>query len=178
LQTHQNNVSMNNIEREFIEQSIFRIQENTPKIIKCLGELSEEQIWLRPNEASNSIGNIILHLCGNIRQYIISALGDQPDVRQRDKEFSAKGEHTKEELQNKLTATLEQAINTIKNIDENRLIKIHSVQGFNYSGIGIIIHVTEHYSYHTGQIIFWTKQLTGKDLGFYANIDLNKKNKN
>lgn len=169
---------MNIVAQEFIKQTIFRIQENTPKIIKCLDELSEDQIWRRPNEASNSIGNMILHLCGNIRQYIISALGDQPDIRERDKEFSAKGGHNKEELQNKLTSTVEEAINTIKNIDENRLLKIHSVQGFNYPGIGIIIHVTEHYSHHTGQIIFWTKQLTAKDLGFYANIDLNKKNQN
>jgi len=169
---------MNNIAQEFIKQSIFRIQENTPKIIKCLIELREDQIWLRPNDACNSIGNIILHLCGNIRQYIISSLGDQPDIRERDKEFSVKGGYNKEELQNKLTATVEEAIRTIKNIDENRLLKIHSVQGFNYSGIGVIIHVTEHYSYHAGQIIFWTKQLTAKDLGFYANIDLNKKNQN
>jgi uncharacterized damage-inducible protein DinB len=77
-----------------------------------------------------------------------------------------------------LTDTIEKAINTIKNIDEPRLMKIYSVQGFNFSGIGIIIHVTEHYSYHTGQVIFRTKQLTGKDLGFYTNVDLNKKNKN
>ena len=169
---------MDTVAQEFIKQTIFRIQENTPKIIKCLDELREEQIWLRPNEASNSIGNMILHLCGNIRQYIISSLGNQQDIRERDKEFSAKGGYNKEELQNKLTSTVEEAINTIKNIDENRLLKIHSVQGFNYSGIGVIIHVTEHYSYHAGQIIFWTKQLTAKDLGFYANIDLNKKNQN
>ena len=169
---------MNIVTQEFIKQSIFRIEENTPKIIKCLDQLREKQIWLRPNEASNSIGNIILHLCGNMRQYIISSLGDQPDVRERDKEFSAKGGYNKEELQNKLTATVEEAIITIRNIDENRLLKIRSVQGFNYSGIGIIIHVTEHYSYHAGQIILWTKQLTAKDLGFYANIDLNKKNQN
>ncbi len=169
---------MNNITQEFIEQSIFRIRENTPKIIKCLGELSEEQIWQRPNDASNSMGNIILHLCGNIRQYIISALGRQPDIRERDKEFAAKGGYNKEELQTKLTATLELAINTIKSIDEAGLLKIYSVQGFNYSGIGIIIHVTEHYSHHTGQIIFWTKLLRGNDLEFYANIDLNKKNQN
>jgi uncharacterized damage-inducible protein DinB len=170
---------MNTIAQEFIEQSISVVEKkNTPKIIKCLDQLTEEQIWLRPNKASNSIGNILLHLCGNIRQYVISALGDQPDIRERDKEFSAQGGYTKEELLAKLTATLTQAINVIRNADEVRLMKIHSVQGFNYSGIGIIIHITEHYSHHTGQIIFWTKQLTGNDLGFYSHIDLNKKNKN
>lgn len=170
---------MNTIAQEFIEQSISIIdKKNTPKIIKCLAGLSEEQIWLRPNEASNSIGNILLHLCGNIRQYIISALGDQPDIRERDKEFSVKDGYNKEELLNKLTGTLEQAVSVIRNMDEPGLMKIYSVQGFNYSGIGIIVHVTEHYSHHTGQVIFWTKQLTGKGLGFYANVDLNKKNKN
>jgi len=170
---------MNNIAQEFIKQSISILEsKNTPKIIKCLDTLSEEQIWIRPNEASNSIGNILLHLCGNITQYIISGLGDQPDIRERDKEFSTKGGYNKEELQNKLTETLRQAVNVIGNMDESRLMKIHSVQGFYVSGVGIIVHVTEHYSHHTGQIIFWTKELTATDLGFYANTDLNKKNKN
>lgn len=169
---------MNNIAKEFIAQSIFNINENTPKIIKCLDDLSEEQIWVRPNKASNSMGNILLHLCGNIRQYIISSLGGQPDIRERDKEFAAKDGYSKKELVDKLVATVNEAIDVIRNVDEIRLLKIFSVQGFSQSGIGIIIHVTEHYSYHTGQIIFWTKQLKGKDLGFYANIDLNKKNIN
>ena len=73
---------MNNIAQEFIDQSISHINENTPKIIKCLDDLSEEQIWVRSNKASNSMGNILLHLCGNIRQYIISSLGGQPDIRE------------------------------------------------------------------------------------------------
>ena len=167
---------MNIIAKEFIDQSIFRINENTPKIIKCLDVLNEEQIWVRPNEVSNSMGNIILHLCGNIRQYIISALGGQTDIRERDKEFAARSGYSKKELQVKLVATVNEAIHVIQNVEEIRLLKIFSVQGFNLSGIGIIIHVTEHYSHHTGQIIFWTKLLMGNDLGFYTNIDLNKKN--
>jgi uncharacterized damage-inducible protein DinB len=170
---------MNTIAQEFIEQSVSIVEKkNTPKIIKCLDQLSEEQIWLRPNKASNSIGNILLHLCGNIRQYVISGLGDQPDIRERDKEFSIQGGYNKEELLAKLNDTLIHAINVMRNADEVRLMKIHSVQGFDYSGIGIIVHITEHYSHHTGQIIFWTKQLTGNDLGFYSHVDLNKKNKN
>ncbi len=167
---------MKTIAEEFIEQSINRIRENTPRINKCLDELNEGDIWLRSNESSNSIGNIILHLCGNIRQYIISSLGNAPDIRERDKEFSATGGLNKNELLNKLSATVEDAVNVIKNCDEKSLLKIHSVQGFSISGMGIIIHVTEHYSYHTGQIAFWTKLLKNKDLGFYAKIDLNKMN--
>ena len=104
---------MNTIAKEFIEQSIYRIEKNTPKIIKCLDQLTEEQIWLRPNDASNSVGNILLHLCGNIRQYAISALGDQPDIRERDKEFSTKSGDTKTELLNKLTTIVDEAKNII-----------------------------------------------------------------
>jgi len=163
---------------EIIEQSIFRLGENTPRIEKCLNEMSEEDIWKKPNNSSNSVGNIILHLCGNITQYIISSLGEKEDHRNRDAEFSTSGGYNKSELFNKLTLTLDEAIYILKNLNEKDLLKIQSVQGFNYSGIGIIIHVVEHYSYHTGQITFWTKLLKDKDLGFYSNIDLNIKNKN
>jgi uncharacterized damage-inducible protein DinB len=67
-------------------------------------------------------------------------------------------------------------VTVIKNIKEDELLPPRSVQGFNYSAIGIIIHVVEHYSYHTGQIIFWTKLLKNRDMGFYAGVDLNRRN--
>lgn len=162
--------------KEFIDQSIQRIDENNQKIITCLKELEEAETWKRPNQNSNSVGNIILHLCGNIRQYAISSLGQIEDIRERDKEFSADGGYSKSELLKKLTDTVEQAKNIIKNSSEAELLRKRQVQGFTHSGVGIIVHVTEHYSYHTGQIIFWTKLLRDKDLGFYANINLNKKN--
>jgi len=169
---------MKNLGREFIDQCVLRINEYTDKVFSCLDELDEEEIWRRPNEASNSGGNIILHLCGNIRQYIISSLGRLPDNRERDKEFSAKGGYTKSELKRKLRTTVDDAIKTIEESDEDILTQIRSVQGFTMTGVGIILHVTEHYSYHTGQIIFWTKFLKNKDLGFYVGFDLNRKNKN
>src|SRR6476659_5112427 len=95
---------MNNvIAKEFVEQCIYIVEtKSTPKIVKCLDQLTEEQIWVRPNKASNSIGNILLHLCGNIRQYVISALGQQEDVRERDLEFSTLGGLNKSELLLKL----------------------------------------------------------------------------
>lgn len=168
----------NAFSKEFIDQSIYRIEESTRRVIKCLEEIDNIEIWKSPNDQLNSIANLILHLCGNIRQYIISALGGAEDTRERDKEFSTKGGPAKSALLNELTHTVSEATGIIKNIDESRLTKIYSVQGFNLSGIGIIIHVTEHYSYHTGQIAFWTKQIKNKDLGFYAHIDLNVKNAN
>ena len=168
----------NKISAEFIEQSICRINENTPRIIRCLNELSEEEIWLRPNPSSNSIGNLIFHLCGNITQYILSSLGNTKDERDRDKEFSATEGLTKDELKHKLVDTVNAAVNIIQSCTKKDLKRVRDVQGFQLSGIGIIIHVTEHYSYHTGQIAFRTKQLKNIDLKFYDGVDLNVKNKN
>lgn len=141
-----------------------------------MNELEEAEIWKRPNNASNSVGNLILHLCGNITQYIISSLGGEEDKRERDKEFSANGGYPKSELIDKLKLTVENAITIIQNMDADGLLRKRYVQGFQISGMGNIIHVTEHYSYHTGQIIFWIKLLRSKDLNFYEGIDLNKKN--
>ncbi len=167
---------MRNVTQEFIQQSTHRIELNTPRIAKCLAELSEDEVWHRPNESSNSIGNLILHLCGNITQYIISSIGGETDNRVRDEEFAATGGFTIAELLNKLETTVLKAVTVIKNCDEESLLKVRNVQGFTYSGIGIIIHVTEHYSYHTGQIALLTKMMKNKDLGFYAGMNLNIKN--
>ena len=162
--------------KEFVDQSIFYIDKSTPRIRTCLDEINEGQLWTKPSPVSNSIGNIILHLCGNITQYILSALGQVEDSRDRPKEFSAEGGYNRSELISKLEKTVLDANEVIKSMDENRLLKIYKVQGEELSGVGIIVHVTEHYSYHTGQVAFYTKLLTNKDLGFYKDVDLNKKN--
>lgn len=165
-----------NLTSELIEQAVFRMNENTPRIRKCLDQLTEEEVWKRPNESSNSVGNLILHLCGNITQYTISSLGGEPDNRERAKEFETRGGTSKAELFKKLSSTVDQAVEIIQKIDEESLLKMRRVQGFNYSGVANIIHVVEHYSYHTGQIAFWTKLLKDEDLGFYDGVDLNAKN--
>lgn len=170
---------MNNyFQQEFIKESIYRINESAKRVAKCLDEIDEIELWKKPNEHSNSIGNIVLHLCGNIRQYIISSLGQVEDIRERDKEFSASGVFKKSELLAKLQQTINEAITVMEDLDELALAKLYLVQGFQLSGVGIIIHVTEHFSYHTGQIAFWVKLLKNTDLGFYQNINLNVKNKN
>lgn len=161
---------------EFISQSIFRMDESTQRILKCLGLLPEDAIWQRPNEASNSIGNLLLHLSGNIRQYAISSLSGAPDARVRDAEFAARETEPKSALLERLIQTVEEAKMCMLQLSVEESLRERFVQGFQLTGIGIIIHVTEHYSYHTGQIAFWTKILLSKDLGFYAGIDLNVKN--
>ena len=157
---------------EFRSQSIIRLNENTPRIEKCLALLSEEQVWQRPNNSSNSIANLILHLCGNITQYAISSLGQQLDIRQRNLEFSTAEGYNKTALVTKLQSTVAQASQVIEACPETELLRLRNVQGFELTGMGIIIHVVEHYSYHTGQVALWTKLLRDQDLGFYAGMDL------
>src|SRR4051812_13227285 len=103
--------------KEFITQSVSRINQNTPKIISCMNELGENEIWKRPNNVSNSIGNLILHLCGNITQYIISSLSETEDTRERDKEFSTDGGYSKSELISKLNVTVERAVSVVQNLN-------------------------------------------------------------
>lgn len=158
---------------EFCQQTIYFLELNPPRIINCLNRLTEQQVWQKPNSQTNSIGNLILHLCGNIRQYAISSLGGSSDVRIRDEEFSVTGGPTKAELFAKLEATVAEAVSTINTISETELMRERSVQGFTYTGIGIMVHVTEHFSYHVGQIALYTKLLKNEDLGFYADMDLN-----
>ena len=109
---------MSSFSREFIAQSFFRMEENNERIEKCLAMLTEEEVWKKPNQSSNSIGNLILHLCGNIRQYITSSLGNIEDNRKRDLEFSTTKGFTKKELLKKIISTVEEANNTLKNLKE------------------------------------------------------------
>lgn len=161
---------------EFIAQSIYRMEEKLAHFEKAMAQVEEEDVWKRPNSSSNTIGNIIIHLCGNITQYIHSSLGEVPDIRERDAEFAADGGTTKAELMDRLRQTVEKANQIIEELDHSRLLEIRSVQAYQFSAIGIIIHVVEHFSYHTGQIAFWVKQLKDVDLQLFAGVDLNKKN--
>ncbi len=165
------------LQEEICKNAIFRMDESSRMIHIALSNLEEKYIWMRPNNNSNSIGNQILHLCGNISQYAICSLGNIEDFRERELEFTTKEGYTKKELLYKLNSVVNTAKETINNCTTANLIKKREVQGFVFSGIGIILHVVEHYSYHTGQIAFWVKQLKDKPLGFYDGIDLTVKNK-
>ena len=162
---------------DFKENSNYRLQESLRMITLAFDKIDDTLLWKKPNTTGNSLGNQILHLCGNMTQYIISSLGEQPDLRQRDTEFEAKDGYTKDELLQKLTTTVQQATTIIHEASETQLLQKRDVQGFHFSGIGVIIHAVEHCSYHTGQIAFWVKQLTNNDLGFYDGLDLTVKNK-
>lgn len=164
------------ISAELLSDCINHLQESTKRVETCLQVLTEEQVWHKPNESSNSIANLILHLCGNMTQYVLSSLGNQPDSRERDQEFLIKGGLNKTALFEKLSSTVAAVILVLEKFTEKSLLQIKSVQGFSKSGVGIIVHVTEHFSYHTGQITLLTKLITNKNLDFYKGYNLNTKN--
>jgi uncharacterized damage-inducible protein DinB len=83
---------------------------------------------------------------------------------------------SKKEVLEHLEKTLHQAVEVIQKTEAKEYIKIRKVQGFTLSGVGVVLHAVEHFSYHVGQIAFWVKQLTNQDLGFYKNVDLNQSN--
>ncbi len=150
------------------------LAESLPRLERCLSLLTEEEIWQRPNAATPSVGNLILHLCGNVRQWIVAALGGAPDVRRRAEEFNPTDPIPADELRARLTATLRQAHETLRRLDPASLLEKRPVQGFEETGIAILVHVVEHFSYHVGQISFRVKTLHGVDLGYYAGQDLNR----
>jgi uncharacterized damage-inducible protein DinB len=141
-------------------------KEHLPHIVKCLKQLSDEEIWWRPNPASNSAGNLILHLCGNVRQWIISNLGENPDVRDRDSEFSARGSISRHSLISRIQKTVREACDVLDKLPEEKLSRKYVIQGLHATGLQAVAHVVEHFAYHTGQIIFITKLKHGKDLRF------------
>ncbi len=162
---------------EFIENSCYRMGESLRMIELALRKINHEELWKRPNKNSNCIGNLILHLCGNITQYAIASLSDIEDKRDRDAEFAVESGLSKEQLMAQLKNTIELAENSISALSEEELLRVREVQGYSFSGIGIIVHVVEHLSYHTGQIAFWVKLLKDDQLGFYDGVDLNQLNK-
>ena len=137
-----------------------------PRILSCLERLSPEQIWWRPNEASNSVGNLVLHLAGNVRQWIISGLGGKPDVRQRDREFSERGGLPRRVLVSRLRKTVVNACRVLRKLSPEDLARVHAIQKYEVTGMGATFHVAEHFSHHAGQIILLTKMLTGSDMHF------------
>jgi uncharacterized damage-inducible protein DinB len=154
--------------RAFTEQARQLIAgEYLSKIETCLEKLTDEQVWWRPNSESNSIGNLVLHLCGNARQWIVCGLGNELDERKRQAEFDARDAMPRAELLNKLRTTVSAVDGVLASFDPARLLDDYLIQGATTSALNAVFHVTEHFSMHTGQIILVTKQLTAQDLHFY-----------
>ena len=153
--------------RFLAESRRYLTEEYLPKIRHALEPLSEDDIWWRPNEASNSLGNLLLHLAGNVRQWIVAGVGGQPDDRDRAAEFAARGSMPKAEALATLTDAVEAAARTLEAFPPARLGDSFAIQGRDTTAFDAIYHVIEHFSMHMGQILWIAKARVGKDLGFY-----------
>ena len=156
------------IEQDFLNFSAAQLTQLSGRIQDCLGRLSSDQIWMRNTDNENSVGNLVLHLCGNVGQWIGSGVGGKPDTRQRDAEFAARGNA---ELRNRLDTAVSEAAAIIRNLPIARLPEKTTIQKYDVTLMEAIYHVVEHFAQHTGQIIFATKLLTGQDLGYYKHLN-------
>lgn len=148
--------------------------ECVPRLKTCVSLLSDEEIWHRPNAQTVSVGNLVLHLCGNVRQWMLSGLDGQPDTRRRRAEFDERGPLPASELLQRLDAVMTEAAVLLDRLTPQRLLDVRPVQGFDETGVAILIHVTEHFSYHVGQITYAVKSRKGVDVGYYKGIDLDQ----
>lgn len=158
------------LDRIFLDCSARRLTQLASRLDDCLSRLSDEQIWIRGGDNQNAAGNLVLHLAGNLRQWIVAGVGGAPDVRDRDAEFSVREGATAGELRALLTAVVHESATTIAAVPAARLAERLHVQGYEVTVLEAIYHVVEHLAQHTGQIIFLTKALTGADLAYYAHL--------
>jgi uncharacterized damage-inducible protein DinB len=159
---------MSEIGTAFIEHSRRYLRsELAPRLRQAVEKLPDEAVWWRPNPASNSIGNLILHLSGNVRQWIVSGVGGAPDTRARQSEFDASGAATASELLEQLENTLRDADAALAALTTAQLTEVRTIQGRKVTVLEAIYHAVEHFSMHTGQILYITKLRLGEDLGFY-----------
>ena len=161
---------MSTIEDIFLRHSERKLAQLSGRILTCLGKLSGEQVWLRGGDHENAIGNLVLHLCGNVRQWIGMGVGGKQDVREREAEFEARAGEGPSELAARLTGVVDEALSTIGALAAGDLARVTKVQGYEITVLEAIAHVVEHFAQHTGQIILLTKHATGEDLGFYAHL--------
>lgn len=159
------------LESEFLRFSVEKLRESMERIETCVAKLTPEQAWARGSESENAIGNLLLHLNGNVRQWILSGVSGEPDHRERSAEFAAREGTPAEDLVSRLRETVDAALDVIRRLPHEELMKRTGAQGYDVTKLEAIFHVVEHFVGHTFQIIFATKLLTREDLGFYAYLN-------
>lgn len=156
---------VNEVKRRLFEESL-------PRILSCLSMLDEDDIWYQANEHTNSVGVLVLHVCGNARQWICSGLGGLPDLRRRGEEFKPGKRLTSVMLTEVLHDMRTDVEAVLDSLPAEALLQAISIQGFEENGISVLVHVTEHFSYHVGQITQAVKMLKNRDTGYYTGMKL------
>ncbi len=161
---------MEQIPAIFLSFSIRKLKLLASRVDDCLSKLDNEKVWARSGENANAVGNLVLHLCGNVRQWVVSGIGGEQDIRKRDAEFAAREGASPAELRAILEKIVGEATSIMESLDAERLPEPLTIQGYSVTVLEAIYTVVEHFAQHTGQIIFATKLLTGLDLGYYAHL--------
>lgn len=149
----------------FLDHSISTLERMTGLINKCLDRLTDEQIWSRGSDPENAIGNLVLHLCGNVRQWIGHCVGGHPDVRVREAEFAAGKRIPAAELKALLRCTVDDAIADLRAVTASRLLETTETTAGPSVVLSVIYRVVGHFQQHTGQIIHAAKSMLHADLG-------------
>ncbi|QDU57389.1 DinB superfamily protein [Aeoliella mucimassa] len=137
------------------------------KIRHCLDQLTDEQVWWRPADDMNSIGNMMLHLAGNLRQWAIVGIGGGDDLRDRPAEFAAREPLSKDELLARLQGTVDETKQVLANATEEQLLAGQVIQGFSVTGVEILFDTIPHFQGHTQEIICYTRMQVGPAYRFY-----------
>lgn len=156
------------VRRRLFEESVVRLK-------KCLADLTLEEIWHQPNVHSNSVGNLVLHLCGNVRQWVIAGIGGAVDQRERQWEFDSDEHFAKAILIKMIDDLMAEVELVLQRIEPEDLLKKRAVQCYQETALSILMHVVEHFSYHVGQITYVVKLWKDKDMGYYAGQNLEEK---
>jgi len=160
-------MASNRIPREFRGYAASKLAEHFAQVRRCAGLLSDEQLWFRPNEHSNSVANLLLHLNGNVGQWILGGLGGQAFERHRQAEFDARGPIPRGPLLDTLEKTVSAACELIGAASADALMRTYRIQEYEVSGVAAIFHVVEHFAFHTGQIVTTAKWLLDVELSLY-----------
>ena len=147
------------------------LEQYWPRMRRAVETLTDKQIWWRPNPASNSVGNLLLHLNGNVQQWMIASFNRLEDERDRPGEFAAEGELSGAVLLERLSQTMDEAAKVLARLTVADLLATYQIQGYTVSGLDAVYQVVEHFGLHYGQIVYITKAQQGDDLGFYRELN-------
>jgi hypothetical protein len=153
---------------EFSRQKL--LDQYWPRLRSAVESLTDEQVWWRPNDLSNSIGNLILHLNGNVHQWLVASFNQLEDNRDRPAEFNQRESISAVSLLDRLGETMQKASQVLAKLTPAELVAPYEIQGYHVTGLDAVYQVVEHFGMHYGQILYISKALSGADLGFYSEL--------
>jgi uncharacterized damage-inducible protein DinB len=159
-------IDSNQLSRAIGSEAAKELESAIKKIVNCVDQLSEAQIWSRENESRNSIANLMLHMAGNLRQWIISGVGGAKDTRDRQSEFDQRTPLPKSQLLSSLQKTVAEAATAMANVTADVLLRVRHVQRGDVSALEAILHSVAHFRGHTQEIIHMTRDLLGDSYRF------------